>query len=127
MGQELARFDLDAPQVEIDGERHGRVLRCETISTSAAAHLPMGSGVVEAACKTLVSQRLQRSEMRWREADGQAILTFRALCQSERFDRAWPLLTATYRRSARLPHKVIDLHERRGESSVNMRATPMMV
>ena len=76
-------------------------------------HLPIGSGVVEAACKTLVSQRLKRSGMRWREAGGQAILTFRALCQSERFDRAWPLLTDTYKRSVRLPHKVIALHGRR--------------
>ena len=36
LGQELARFDLDAPQVEIDGERYDRVLRCETTYTSAA-------------------------------------------------------------------------------------------
>src|SRR5207244_8789300 len=67
-----------------------------------AQHLPIGSGVVEAACKTLVSQRLKRSGMRWRTAGGQAILTFRALCQSERFERAWPLLGETYKRSVTL-------------------------
>jgi hypothetical protein len=55
-----------------------------------AQFLPIGSGVVEAAGKTLVSQRLKRSGMRWRVPGGQAILTFRALCQSERFERAWP-------------------------------------
>jgi hypothetical protein len=38
-----------------------------------AHNLPMGSGVVEAACKTLVSQRLKRSGMRWRTEGGQAI------------------------------------------------------
>jgi hypothetical protein len=65
-------------------------------------HLPIGSGVVEAACKTLVSQRLKRSGMRWRHTGGQAILTFRALCQSERFERAWPLLVKTYQRDVKL-------------------------
>ena len=74
-----------------------------------AQNLPIGSGVVEAACKTLVSQRLKRSGMRWRAAGGQAILTFRALCQSDRFDRAWLLLAATYKRPVGLPRKVIAL------------------
>src|SRR5215510_5268882 len=72
-----------------------------------AQNLPIGSGVVEAACKTLVSQRLKRSGMRWRTAGGQAILTFRALCQSERFERAWSLLGETYKRSVALPRNVI--------------------
>jgi hypothetical protein len=72
-----------------------------------ACNLPLGSGVVEAACKTLVSQRLKRSGMRWRMAGGQAILTFRALCQSARFERAWSLLGETYKRSVTLPRNVI--------------------
>jgi len=78
-----------------------------------AQNLPIGSGVVEAACKTLVSQRLKRSGMRWRMAGGQAILTFRALCQSERFERAWPLLVETYKQSVGLPRKVIALSKHR--------------
>ena len=41
--------------------------------------LPVGSGVVEATCKTLVTERLKRSGMRWSERGGQAILTLRAL------------------------------------------------
>jgi hypothetical protein len=75
--------------------------------------LPIGSGVVEAACKTLVSQRLKRSGMRWRVPGGQAILTFRALCQSERFARAWPLLVETYKQTVTLPCKVIALRKHR--------------
>ena len=62
-----------------------------------------GSGVVEAACKTLVTQRLKRSGMRWRQAGGQAILTLRALIQSKRFDSAWELLSGTYRRAVTIP------------------------
>src|SRR5918912_168563 len=72
-----------------------------------ARNLPIGSGVVEAACKTLVSQRLKRAGMRWRTAGGQAILTFRALCQSARFERAWLLLVQRYQRRVSLPQKVI--------------------
>jgi len=82
-------------------------------SALRAQNLPIGSGVVEAACKTLVSQRLKRSGMRWRPAGGQAILTFRALCQSERFERAWPLLVETYKRLVVLPRNVIALSEHR--------------
>ena len=78
-----------------------------------AQNLPIGSGVVEAACKTLVSQRLKRAGMRWRLAGGQAILTFRALCQSDRFERAWLLLGETYKRSVTLPRQVIALSQRR--------------
>jgi hypothetical protein len=60
-------------------------------------HLPIGSGVVEAACKTLVTQRLKGSGMAWTMAGGQAILTLRSLLQSGRWDKAWPLLAADFR------------------------------
>ena len=72
-----------------------------------ARHLPIGSGVVEAACKTLVTQRLKRSGMRWRHAGGQAILTLRALIRSRRFDSAWEMLSGTYHREVTIPDNVI--------------------
>lgn len=62
-----------------------------------AKGLPIGSGGVEAACKTLATQRLKRSGMRWRQAGGQAILTLRALVQSDRFEQGWRLLAETYK------------------------------
>ena len=68
---------------------------------------PIGSGVVEAACKTLVTQRLKRSGMRWANEGGQAILTLRALAQSRRFDCAWEHLSRTYRRTVTLPENVV--------------------
>ncbi|HEY5456377.1 MAG TPA: hypothetical protein VIJ96_12985 [Acidothermaceae bacterium] len=79
----------------------------------ARRKLPIGSGLIEAACKTLVTQRLKRSGMRWRTDGGQAILTLRALEQSGRFDRAWRMLAATYVHAIRLPDNVIDLASRR--------------
>ena len=36
VGHELARFDLDVPALDVDGERYHRVLRCATTYTSAA-------------------------------------------------------------------------------------------
>lgn len=62
------------------------------------AHLPIGSGVVEAACKTLVSRRLKRSGRRWGRAGGQAVLTRRSVIQSDRWERAWFLLRNEFRK-----------------------------
>jgi len=61
------------------------------------ACLPIGSGVVEAACKTLVSERLKQSGMRWTIRGGQAILTLRSLLQSARWDNAWNVLARSYK------------------------------
>jgi len=51
--------------------------------------LPIGSGVVEAACKTIVKQRLGRSGMRWSRKGGQAILNLRTYIKSDRWDLFW--------------------------------------
>ena len=59
-------------------------------------NLPIASGVVEAACKTLVTQRLKQSGMRWAKPGGQAILTLRSLIQSERWESGWALLRRNY-------------------------------
>jgi len=56
-------------------------------------------GVMEAACKTLVTQRLKCSGMAWTPAGGQAILTLRSLIQSARWSRAWNLLAADFRQT----------------------------
>jgi len=73
-----------------------------------AEGLPIGSGVVEAACKTLVTQRMKQSGMRWGEDGGQAILTVRGWTQSgDRFDRAWALLAATYQAEVIVLHNVV--------------------
>lgn len=59
---------------------------------------PIGSGVQEAACKTLVSQRMKRSGMSWLPEGGQAILTLRSLEQSGRMGSAWEVLRTRLRR-----------------------------
>jgi hypothetical protein len=55
-------------------------------------NLPIASGVVEAACKTLVTQRMKQSGMSWSQDGGEAILTLRSLIQSNCWKRAWVLL-----------------------------------
>jgi hypothetical protein len=66
-------------------------------------HLPIASGVMEAACKTLVTQRLKGSGMAWTMVGGQAILTLRSLLQSGRWGQAWPLLAADFRHPVVIP------------------------
>lgn len=65
-------------------------------ATYLRENLPIASGVVEAACKTLVTQRLKQSGMRWTKSGGQAILTLRSLIQSERWEPGWALLRENY-------------------------------
>lgn len=72
-------------------KKNGHLLYKELLDDN----LPIGSGVVEAACKTLVAQRLKCSGMSWRDAEG--ILTLRSLIQSNRWDRGWRLLSDSYR------------------------------
>lgn len=69
----------------------------------------IGSGVVEAACKTLVAQRLKLSGMRWSTKGAQAILTMRGWDQSERFDEAWALVAATYQREIHVLANIVDI------------------
>jgi hypothetical protein len=55
-----------------------------------AKNLPIGSGVTEAACKTLVKQRLCGSGMRWKDQGAKVILSLRALVQSKgRWQQFW--------------------------------------
>ncbi len=77
---------------------------------ASAEKLPIGSGVVEATCKTVVGQRLKLSGMRWGHEGGQAILTLRAWHQSDRFDTAWALIAAKYKAEVTTIANVIQLH-----------------
>lgn len=50
---------------------------------------PIGSGVVEAACKSIVKSRLCRSGMRWTRDGGQHILHLRTHIKSGRWEEFW--------------------------------------
>ena len=79
----------DRPELERElafFRKHRHRMRYHALKEAGIA---IGSGVVEAANKTLVAQRMKRSGMRWRIVGGQAVLTFRALLKSGRFESAW--------------------------------------
>lgn len=67
-------------------KRNGRRM---PYATFRAHGWPIGSGPIEAACKTLVKTRLCRSGMRWTRAGGQRILTLRTYVKSNRWEAAW--------------------------------------
>lgn len=48
----------------------------------ASHHIPLGSGVTEAACKTIFTQRLKLSGMRWSNQGARMILTLRVVVLS---------------------------------------------
>jgi hypothetical protein len=86
---------------EADYQRAANYLRQRTKAMQYHAFqtrgLPIGSGVTEAACQTIVTQRLKLSGMRWSKAGAQPILDLRVVLLS----RIWP---ATYRQHLRRLH-----------------------
>jgi hypothetical protein len=49
----------------------------------------IGSGVVEAGCKTLIGQRLKHSGMEWSVRGANAIISLRCIIKSNRFEDYW--------------------------------------
>jgi hypothetical protein len=54
-----------------------------------AKGLPIGSGVTEAGCKVVASQRLKLSGMRWKSEGGQVVLNLRVVWLSGVWRQAW--------------------------------------
>jgi hypothetical protein len=64
--------------------------------------LPVGSGNVEATCKSLVAVRMKRPGARWKEATGEHLLNLRALALSDRWESAMTLTLRPLRKAIRL-------------------------
>jgi hypothetical protein len=59
--------------------------------------VPLGSGVTEAGCKTVYTQRLKLSGMRWHKAGAQTILNLRVLQWSGVWDEAYARVLKEYK------------------------------
>ena len=69
---------------------------------------PIGSGVVESACKTVVQLRCKRAGQSWEHEGGQAILKFRTLLLSNQLDTAWDFIASHYKKTEiRLSNNII--------------------
>jgi len=65
-------------------------------NTHTENNLPIGSGVIEAACKTIIKQRLSASGMRWKSNGIKIILSLRTLIKTKgRWDQFWEKINIT--------------------------------
>ena len=63
--------------------------------------LPIGSGIVESANKTVVATRMKGTGMRWSEAAVNPVLALRSALCSERWEEAWTAVSRSRRRATR--------------------------
>jgi hypothetical protein len=87
-----SRHELKGKRKEEFGKAYN-YLRVRTKWMRYAAYkrvgIPCGSGVTEAACKTIYTQRLKLSGMRWKKAGAQTILNLRVLLLSSVWTEAY--------------------------------------
>lgn len=62
-------------------------------------HVPLGSGVTEAACKTIYTQRLKLSGMRWTRAGAGRVLTLRTILLSGTWEATYGRFLETSKRA----------------------------
>ncbi len=94
--KELDAAELPRKTVALIEKRHRAVtylknnLSLMRYSMAVRNNWPIGSGVTEAACKTLVKQRLCCSGMRWKYESAAIVLGIRALTQTKgRWEQFW--------------------------------------
>ena len=69
-------------------------------------HIPLGSGITEAACKTVFTQRLKLSGMRWKKTGAQQILTLRTILLSNTWTATHTMALSTREASLPQPYAV---------------------
>jgi hypothetical protein len=81
-----------APQRQLAAQEIAYLQKNESrmrYATFRRQELFIGSGVVEAGCRTVVGQRVKQSGMFWSETGAQHVLNFRCALLGGRFDEYW--------------------------------------
>jgi hypothetical protein len=93
----------------VEGNRHAAAQKSRTLwanqqslgrtayTSARARNFPIGTGITEAAAKTIVGVRMKRAGARFTQHGGQTVMLFRAAALSGRFDSLHRELHATYR------------------------------
>ena len=76
-------------QVQAYSQRHQAHIRYQAFDKQ---QMPLGSGMVESACKWLIQQRFKGVGMRWSEPGLQHLLILRVAWVNQRFDDCFPLV-----------------------------------
>lgn len=80
--EKRAKLDAHITYIENNNDR----MRYRSMRTRG---LPVGSGVTESACKTVVNMRAKGAGQRWHCAGLRGVLNLRAINASDRFDAFW--------------------------------------
>jgi hypothetical protein len=76
-------------------ENNGHLMRYSRLHQVG---LPVGSGVTEGACKSVIEMRTKGGGQRWRPEGLEAVLTLRAVHRSDRLPRFWANFARAYRK-----------------------------
>lgn len=87
-------------QVQAYFQRHHRHIRYQHF---AQLQLPLGSGMIESACKWLIQQRFKGVGMRWSESGFNNLLILRVAWVNQRFDPLFPHVTLPVQSHSPIP------------------------